>query len=70
MSVLRMIKLFAWEKKSSEKLSKLREDELYWIRRNELLGLTNYAIGVRRPVPLMSAITNHVAERKLLFAAR
>lgn len=67
MGVLRMIKLFAWEKQSSEKLFKLREDELYWIRRSKLLGLINYAIGVRRQLPLHLSLllTIYGAERKL-----
>ncbi|EIN07964.1 P-loop containing nucleoside triphosphate hydrolase protein [Punctularia strigosozonata HHB-11173 SS5] len=47
MSVVRMIKLFAWEDKSLEKLSKIREEELSWIRYNGTLQLVNYATNVK-----------------------
>ncbi|KAI0270713.1 P-loop containing nucleoside triphosphate hydrolase protein [Gloeopeniophorella convolvens] len=56
MSVLRMIKLFAWENKSKEKLFKLRDDELYWVRRSKFLGLLDYAIGI---LPLFVVLTTY-----------
>jgi hypothetical protein len=46
MSVVRMIKLFAWEDKSLEKLSKVREEELSWIRYSSMLNLVNYGTNV------------------------
>ena len=39
MNVIRMIKLFAWERKSLEKLAGMREEELGWIRYEALLEL-------------------------------
>ena len=39
MNVLRMVKLFGWEKKMDEKVSEKREAELKWIWRRQLLDL-------------------------------
>jgi hypothetical protein len=39
MNVLRMIKLFGWEKKMDERVSEKREAELKWIWRRQLLDL-------------------------------
>lgn len=39
MNVLRMIKMFGWEKKMDEKVSEKREAELKWIWRRQLLDL-------------------------------
>ncbi|EIN07973.1 P-loop containing nucleoside triphosphate hydrolase protein [Punctularia strigosozonata HHB-11173 SS5] len=50
MNVIRMIKLFAWEKKSLEKLNKTREEELTWIRYNAILGLINQSINNLLPL--------------------
>ncbi|EIN07942.1 P-loop containing nucleoside triphosphate hydrolase protein [Punctularia strigosozonata HHB-11173 SS5] len=44
MNVLRMIKLFAWERKYMERLAKLREEEISWIRYNGYLWLSTYAL--------------------------
>jgi hypothetical protein len=44
MNAIRMIKLFAWERKMLDKLNKTRDEELAWIRYNELLGLTNSVV--------------------------
>lgn len=41
MGLLRMIKLFAWEGRISERLREKREDELDWIRKWRLLNLIN-----------------------------
>ena len=41
MNLIRMIKLFAWEPKIIEKLSKKREDELVWFRKRQILELIN-----------------------------
>jgi hypothetical protein len=46
MSVLRMIKLFAWEARSEKKIDEVRETELRWVRYGRLLGLIDYFIGV------------------------
>jgi hypothetical protein len=44
MNVLRMIKLFGWEKKTYENVSEKREEELYWIWRRQVLDLISGAL--------------------------
>lgn len=39
MNVLRMIKLFGWEKKMSEKIAEKREEELGWLKKRQILGV-------------------------------
>lgn len=39
MSALRMIKMFGWESRVSERIAEKREDELQWIWKRELLHL-------------------------------
>jgi len=41
MNVLRMIKLFGWEKKMNEKVDEKREEELTWLWKRQLLDLLN-----------------------------
>ncbi|KAG6837885.1 hypothetical protein H0H93_013038 [Arthromyces matolae] len=41
MNVLRMIKLFGWEKKMEEKVAEKRDKELVWIWRRQILDLIN-----------------------------
>lgn len=41
MNVIRMIKLFGWEPKMNEEIAKKRDEELYWIKRRQLLDLLN-----------------------------
>ena len=41
MSVIRMVKLFGWEPRVSEKLGQKRDDELKFIRKNRILVLIN-----------------------------
>lgn len=38
MNVLRMIKLFGWEEKMSEKIAEKREEELGWLKKRQILG--------------------------------
>jgi len=44
MNVLRMIKLFGWEKKMNEQIREKREVELTWIWKFKLLDLANNAL--------------------------
>lgn len=39
MNVLRMVKLFGWESKIEQQVSEKRDEELFWIRRRQLLNL-------------------------------
>ncbi|KAJ7141418.1 hypothetical protein C8R44DRAFT_763397 [Mycena epipterygia] len=41
MNVLRMIKMFGWEKQMNEKIADKREEELNWIYKRKLLDLLN-----------------------------
>lgn len=41
MNVLRMIKLFGWEKKMNEQIGEKREVELLWTWKFKLLDLAN-----------------------------
>ncbi len=44
MNVVRMIKLFGWEKKIEEKVAEKREEELVWLWRRQVLELANNSI--------------------------
>ncbi|KZT13899.1 hypothetical protein NEOLEDRAFT_1125841, partial [Neolentinus lepideus HHB14362 ss-1] len=55
MNVLRMIKLFGWEGKMSERLSDKREEELTWLWKRQILGLLNGNINYIIPVAHMIA---------------
>lgn len=39
MNVLRMVKLFGWEKKLNARIADKREEELVWIKKKQLLEL-------------------------------
>ncbi|KDR82358.1 hypothetical protein GALMADRAFT_237629 [Galerina marginata CBS 339.88] len=53
--ILRMIKLFGWEKKMSERLHQTREDELKWIWKLKLLDNINGILGYTLPTLTMLA---------------
>ena len=44
MGVLRMIKLFGWESRVKETFAEKRENELGWIWKRKILGLTNNCV--------------------------
>ncbi|VDC00900.1 unnamed protein product [Peniophora sp. CBMAI 1063] len=50
MSVLRMVKLFGWERRLADRVSNKRDDELKWIRSRELMKLANSLINLLIPV--------------------
>jgi hypothetical protein len=41
MNVLRMIKLFGWERKMSEKVAETRDEELKYVWKRQLMDLIN-----------------------------
>lgn len=41
MNVVRMVKLFGWEKKIEDRISEKREEELVWLWRRLVLELVN-----------------------------
>lgn len=44
MNVLRMVKMFGWEKKMASRIAAKREGELVWIKKRNFLDLLNYII--------------------------
>ena len=50
MNVLRMIKMFGWEKKMNQKIAEKREEELQFFWKRQLLDLINNVIKL---VPLL-----------------
>ncbi|KAK0198511.1 hypothetical protein F5146DRAFT_1100167 [Armillaria mellea] len=53
MNVLRMIKLFGWEKKMDDKIAEKRDEELVWIKRRKMLDLLNGTINFVIPIITM-----------------
>ena len=44
LGVIRMVKLFGWEKKMAQRLFEKREEELVWIKRRKLVQIYNAVI--------------------------
>lgn len=44
MNVLRMVKMFGWEKKMNERIAEKREEELRYFWKRQLLDLTNNVV--------------------------
>ncbi|KAF7369381.1 ATP-binding cassette transporter [Mycena venus] len=55
MNVLRMIKLFGWERQMNERVADKREEELDWLWKRQLLDLLNGTLNVLLPVITMIA---------------
>ncbi|KAF7369374.1 ATP-binding cassette transporter [Mycena venus] len=55
MNVLRMIKLFGWERQMNERVADKREEELNWLWKRQLLDLLNGTLNVLLPVITMVA---------------
>ncbi|KAJ6521925.1 P-loop containing nucleoside triphosphate hydrolase protein [Mycena vulgaris] len=53
MNVLRMVKMFGWEKQMNEKIAEKREEELSWIWRRKLLDLASAIVNSVIPVLVM-----------------
>ncbi|KZV91873.1 hypothetical protein EXIGLDRAFT_675729 [Exidia glandulosa HHB12029] len=51
--LLRMIKLFAWERKIKERIAEKREDELTWIRKTRTMTLINMNLNFAMPLVTM-----------------
>ncbi|KAG8702087.1 hypothetical protein FRC09_004964 [Ceratobasidium sp. 395] len=64
MNVIRMIKMFAWEDKVKSQVTAKREEELYWYRKRQYLGLAN--IQVNFILPVIQMIVTY-ASHTLLF---
>ncbi|KAL4069345.1 P-loop containing nucleoside triphosphate hydrolase protein [Scleroderma citrinum] len=72
MNVVRMVKLFGWEKKMDERIGKKREVELLWIWKFKLLDLANNVLNYLIPVfTMMACFTTYtVVMGKELTASR
>ncbi|KAJ6575530.1 hypothetical protein B0H10DRAFT_2168545 [Mycena sp. CBHHK59/15] len=55
MNVLRMIKLFGWERQMNERVAEKREEELNWIWKKQMLDLVNGTLNFFIPVATMIA---------------
>ncbi|KAJ7041996.1 multidrug resistance-associated ABC transporter [Mycena alexandri] len=55
MSLLRMIKLFAWEKKTEERISRVRNEELNWLWKSKALQLSIAIVNFSLPILTMLA---------------
>ncbi|KAG5728585.1 ATP-binding cassette transporter abc4 [Termitomyces sp. T112] len=53
MNVLRMIKLFGWEKKMEQKIAEKREKELVWIWKRQILDMINGNLNFLIPIVTM-----------------
>lgn len=60
--IIRMIKLFGWERKMSERLAERREEELYWLRKENLLEIINSTIKYVSSYVIIRGITYHRLE--------
>jgi len=57
MNVLRMVKLFGWEKKMSENIAEKRDTELDWVWKRQILDLINGNLNFL--IPVMTMITTY-----------
>ncbi|KAI0076666.1 multidrug resistance-associated ABC transporter [Panus rudis PR-1116 ss-1] len=57
MNVIRMVKLFGWEQKMSEKLAEKREDEIKAIRKSKMLEIANLTFN--SAVPIITIIVTY-----------
>ena len=77
LNIIKTIKLFAWEKKLSDRLAKKRDEELSWILPVQLLNLSNEVVtyvvsmGQRRPTADVAQILrNYITARINLCCLR
>ncbi|EJD51854.1 hypothetical protein AURDEDRAFT_82731 [Auricularia subglabra TFB-10046 SS5] len=66
-SLLRMIKLFAWENKVTERLQVKREEELVWVRKGRIMNLIN--IHLNYWIPLVTMIGTYATYTLVLGGA-
>ncbi|KAF8058246.1 hypothetical protein FPV67DRAFT_1565726 [Lyophyllum atratum] len=69
MNVLRMIKLFGWEKKMNEKVAEKREKELFWVWRRQILDLINGNLNFLIPVATMTVIMKQELNASKVFSS-
>ncbi|KDQ30408.1 hypothetical protein PLEOSDRAFT_1053612 [Pleurotus ostreatus PC15] len=73
MNVIRMIKLFGWERKVNEKIAEFREAELTWIWKKQILELLNNSIkkcvSNAIPVAIMTVIMKEILTASVVFSS-
>ncbi|KAF9458727.1 P-loop containing nucleoside triphosphate hydrolase protein [Collybia nuda] len=69
MNVLRMIKLFGWEKKMNQKVAEKRDEELIWIWRRQVLDLINGNLNFLIPVATMTIIMKQELSASKVFSS-
>ncbi|KAK7064563.1 ATP-binding cassette transporter [Favolaschia claudopus] len=57
MNVLRMIKLFGWERQMNERVAEKREEELNWLWKRQLLDLLNGTLNFF--IPIVTMVTTY-----------
>ncbi|QRW00045.1 ABC transporter transmembrane region [Ceratobasidium sp. AG-Ba] len=55
MNIIRMIKLFGWEKRVEEQVGERRKEEMRWYKKRQLLGLVHSNINYSLPIVVMLA---------------
>ncbi|KAJ7141437.1 hypothetical protein C8R44DRAFT_763446 [Mycena epipterygia] len=65
MNVLRMIKMFGWEKQMNEKIADKREEELNWIWKRKMLDLLNGVLNSIIPILTMLATYEELSASKV-----
>ncbi|KIY70079.1 P-loop containing nucleoside triphosphate hydrolase protein [Cylindrobasidium torrendii FP15055 ss-10] len=69
LNVLRMIKLFGWERRMEDKVGDKREEELTWIRRRQYLELTNAIVNFFIPLITMIATFGFYVCSSIVFSS-
>ncbi|KAJ7275443.1 hypothetical protein B0H12DRAFT_1199529 [Mycena haematopus] len=69
MNVLRMIKLFGWERQMNERVIEKREEELHWLWKRQLLDLVNGTLNFFIPVVTMTVIMGESLTASKVFSS-
>ncbi|KAG7450174.1 P-loop containing nucleoside triphosphate hydrolase protein [Guyanagaster necrorhizus] len=69
MNVLRMIKLFGWEKKMNDKIAEQRDEELVWIKKRKILDLLNGTINFVIPIITMTIVMKQQLSASKVFSS-
>ncbi len=60
LNILRMVKLFGWERKMSERLAEKREEELYWIQKGNLVEIVSATVKYDPSYEVVCGLTSHL----------
>lgn len=70
MSLLRMIKVFAWERKTEERISEAREEELKWLWKSNALQLSIAVAKYAFRISLDTLLTDRQLHHSNFYYAR